>query len=147
MESDPFWWNRLAARVKRWRLPGQWRALPWGVVGWCLHGLWAFLILLIWNSSGDPDVSNLSFSITLLQTFLILLAVGGFWLLRSEVRSRAAEEIESIAPKLVREELYPKILRELIDSEGLFDGMDATDEQIGELVTEMGREEHARERS
>ncbi|MBC6715539.1 hypothetical protein H9Q09_04945 [Aurantimonas sp. DM33-3] len=133
--------SRLLARMSGWRLTDEWGALPWTRINWGLHMLWGFLIVLIWNSDGNPDTSGLSVSMTVLQTFLAVVAVGGFWLLRSEVRSAALKELEEIAPKLARDELYPMILREVMDGEGLIAGAQVgSDEDLNDLVTEFGRE-------
>ncbi|MBO0663226.1 hypothetical protein LQ948_11340 [Jiella sp. MQZ9-1] len=111
-----------------------------------LHCLWAFLIGLMWNRTGKSDSSAIAVSITVLQTFLVVAAFGGFWLLRSEALARAAQEIQKIAPAMVRGELYPRVLRELYESEGLFDGVQETnDDQIKELMDQIGRDDDARD--
>lgn len=111
-----------------------------------LHCVWAFLIGVMWNSSGAVEYSAIAVSLAVLQTFLVVIAVGGFWLLRNEVRSQAATEIRKIAPELVRDELYPRITRHLFGSEGLFeDYRNPKDEDISDLVKELGRDEGERD--
>ncbi|MDN3711044.1 hypothetical protein QWZ10_03010 [Paracoccus cavernae] len=52
-----------------------------------------FLILLHWNTSSEiKDISAIGVSITVLQTFLAVGALGGFFLLRSAAKSAAEEE-------------------------------------------------------
>ncbi len=74
-----------------------------------------FLILLLWNSNPqDVEVDTLSFSITVLETVLgvlaVLLAFGafaGFWMIRTSAVEAAREEarrkIDEMAPELIKE--------------------------------------------
>lgn len=51
-----------------------------------------FLIVLHWNSGdAEPDVPYIAVSVTVVQTFVAVAALGGFWLIR-EAALRKAEQ-------------------------------------------------------
>lgn len=71
---------------------------------WWLYAVLILLSLLLpFNSDGSPDVNNISVSLTVLEVFLVVLAIGGFWVIRGEVRIAAQREaratVEELAPK------------------------------------------------
>lgn len=111
----------MRSRSRPFKLAETWRGLPWQKVSWALHGVWFFGLLMVWNNLGEPKLDAISLSISVLQTFLAVVAVGGFWLLRQEVRSKALEEMERIGEKLAYEELYPRVLRHALDPQKPFE--------------------------
>lgn len=59
------------------------------------------LILLYWNMGNpNPDWNSIAISLTVLEIFLALVAIAGFWLLRGEARAAAADEARSVAAEL-----------------------------------------------
>lgn len=59
------------------------------------------LLVLHWNSgSNEPDISYISASITILQTFIGIAALGGFWLIRGAAIEQAAKTATETVEKL-----------------------------------------------
>lgn len=55
-----------------------------------------FFILLLWNFSGKkPDLDALAVSISILQMFVGVVALGGFFLIRSAAQRAAEDEARS----------------------------------------------------
>lgn len=83
-------------------LPKKWADLPWKRINWCLHIVWAVAILLLLNSCGNArDLDSLSISLTILEIVVVVALIGGFWLLRPEVRETTETEARAVAEKLV----------------------------------------------
>lgn len=60
-----------------------------------------FLVLLLWNVSGaEPKLDNLAVSLTVLEIFLAVIAVSGFFLIRSAAVKAAEEEARAEAGRL-----------------------------------------------
>jgi hypothetical protein len=69
-----------------------------------LNFLTLFVILLWWNTSGSPrDWNSVAVSLSGLQIFLIIVALGGFWIFRGIVREQAEETARSLAKPVARE--------------------------------------------
>lgn len=77
-----------------------------------------FLIVLLWNVSGKmSDTDSLSISLTVLEIFLVVVAVSGFFLIRSAAMGRAEEEASSVAEKVTKKEvavIAPPIVRRAV---------------------------------
>jgi hypothetical protein len=57
-------------------------------------------ILLFWNSPPrSANTDALAISITTIEVFLVVVALGGFWLLRRDVINTSKEEAEKILAK------------------------------------------------
>lgn len=97
----------------KFELPQRLAELPWTGIGWSLHFAWFFLILLVWNCAGNEDASlnTLSVSITTLEIFLVILALGGFWIIRGEVRERVKQETRSLVHEEMHSRVEPQLLR------------------------------------
>ncbi|TNE47796.1 MAG: hypothetical protein EP341_09095 [Sphingomonadales bacterium] len=101
-----------------------------------------FLILLLWNVSGGlEDVDSLAVSITVLEVFIAIAAIGGFWTLRSSARDAAAEEARSISEEVskreVKEIAAPVARRAMIEYLALLEqktGTEATTDGIIDMM-------------
>lgn len=90
------------------------------------------LCFLIFNLSGKPteDTNALAVSITTIEIFLVIVALGGFWMLRTSVLATARSEtrqylkdqetaLKSAVEKVARETAETtasRVLEELLDS-------------------------------
>ena len=61
-----------------------------------------FLAVFVFNRGGRANTDRLALTLTVLEIFLAVIAVGGFFLFRREVRDRAAEVAQQAAPEAVR---------------------------------------------
>lgn len=77
-----------------------------------------FLTILLWNISGKiPDADSLAISLTVLEIFLAVIAVSGFFLIRSAAMTRAEEEASSVAEVTAKREvaeIAPPIVRRAV---------------------------------
>lgn len=77
-----------------------------------------FLIVMLWNVAGQiPEIDTLSISLTILQTFLVVVAVGGFFLVRGAAMGKAEEEATIVAEKITKREvaeIAPPIVRRAV---------------------------------
>lgn len=74
----------------------------WLLVACLLGFINLFLILLLWNVSGTArQIDSLSVSLTALQLFLGVVALGGFFLFRTAAVRAAEEEARAEAQRLV----------------------------------------------
>ena len=65
-----------------------------------------FLLLMLWNVSGAaPKTDTLAISLTILQTFLVVVALGGFFIVRGAAMRKAEEEATIVAERIVKREL------------------------------------------
>jgi hypothetical protein len=63
-----------------------------------LHGLWAIAILVLLNSCGGArNVDSISISLTILEIVLVVALVGGFWVIRPEVKEAARDAAKEAA--------------------------------------------------
>ena len=96
-----------------------------------------FLILLLWNISGGiTNLDSLSVSITILEIFLAVVAVSGFFLVRGAAMGKAEEEAAIVAEKVAKREIgeiAPPIVRR-----ALVDYMSLLDQKHGMLDTTDG---------
>ncbi|WP_139199542.1 hypothetical protein [Pseudooceanicola nitratireducens] len=57
-----------------------------------------FVVLLRWNLMGtDPNLDPVAVSLTVLEIFLAVIALGGFWLFRGIVKEHAEEIAKAVA--------------------------------------------------
>lgn len=84
--------------LNRWHLPDHWSDLPWRRINWALHIAWAIVLLLLLNSCGRArNIDAISISLTILQIVIAIALVGGFWILRPEVKETARNEARETA--------------------------------------------------
>ena len=79
-----------------------------GSISVALNVVVFFTICLWWNSAGEkPEVDTVAFGMSVLQTMLAVVALGGFWLLRGaaveEARRTARDELERLKGSFERE--------------------------------------------
>lgn len=85
----------MGGNLRKWH---QNAATVWLLVAVVLGLVNLFLIVLLWNVSGQvSDIDSLSVSITVLEMFLAVVALGGFWVIRGSAREAAATEARDIA--------------------------------------------------
>lgn len=86
---------------------------------WWVYGAWMLLLTLamvfLWNSSGEKDLDALSVSLTILEIFLVIFAVSGFWLVRANARETARDEARDEALREARRVAEPVARRAAID--------------------------------
>ena len=99
--------NNLISRQQRARLLRHARRHAWWVYGLFL----LFGLVLTWNVAGNDNANTLSISITVLEIFLVVFAVGGFWLIRSNAREAARDEARETAERIAREIAEPAAYR------------------------------------
>jgi len=69
-----------------------------------LNFLVLFIILLRWNLSGVPnDFDTISISLTVLEMFLFVVALGGFWMFRGIVKEKAEDVAKSVSEPIAKE--------------------------------------------
>ncbi|MGL4310741.1 MAG: hypothetical protein ACRCSU_09655 [Paracoccaceae bacterium] len=90
-----------------------------------------FFILLLWNISGKwPSVESLSVSLTVLQTFIGIVALAGFWMIRGSAQAAASAEARRIAEKAalreIRDIVPPMAHRAALDYLAMREGNGAT---------------------
>ncbi|MDC0739341.1 hypothetical protein N6L24_13720 [Cognatishimia sp. SS12] len=120
----------------------------WLLIACGLGMLNLFLIALLWNVSGQlPKMDSLSISLTVLEIFLAVIAVSGFFLIRSAAMSRAEEEaarvaegvakreIADVAPPLVRRTVA-EYMKHLEQKGGTTDTSDSTQDMMQALDRE-----------
>lgn len=73
----------------------------WLLFSFLLGTVNLFLILLLWNVTGaEPKPDSLSVSLTVLEIFLAVIAVSGFFLIRSAAIKAAEDEARSEAARI-----------------------------------------------
>lgn len=81
------------------------RIKGWLRSAWSIAALWV-LVAGVWlyafNRGGRVATDRLALTLTVLEIFLAVIAVGGFFLFRRDVRDRAAEVAEEATPDAVR---------------------------------------------
>ncbi|WP_146227448.1 hypothetical protein [Pseudoroseicyclus aestuarii] len=119
------------------KLPEKFKDLPWAKINWFLHGFWALLILYLLNAKGGVQDSNaLAASVTILQAVLVVALVGGFWIIRPEVKEAATQTAEEIAERLAAPAARRAALewieaqgeRRAVDNQSLVDALGEEDE-------------------
>lgn len=108
-----------------------------------------FLLALLWNVSGETaDTDSLSVSLTVLEIFLAVIAVSGFFLIRGAAIGRAEEEASMVAEKVTKREvaeIAPPIVRRAVadymslleQKGGMFDTTDSTQDMMQALDREV----------
>lgn len=90
----------------------------WLLISVFLGLLNLFLISLLWNLSGvSSKLDSLSVSLTILEVFLAVVAVGGFFLVRGAAMGRAEEEASAVAERITKKEvadIAPPIVRRAV---------------------------------
>ncbi|NRB01696.1 MAG: hypothetical protein HRU30_00375 [Rhodobacteraceae bacterium] len=92
-----------------------------------------FLILLLWNISGKTtEIENLAVSLTVLEIFLAVIAVSGFFLVRGAAMTRAEEEASKVAERVAKLEVadiaQPIVRRTVADYMSLLEQKDAIED-------------------
>ncbi|WP_420863583.1 hypothetical protein [Algirhabdus cladophorae] len=76
------------------------------------------LILLLWNVSGSVSKTDtLAVSLTVLEIFLAVIAVSGFFLIRGAAMGKAEEEASSVAERVAKlevQDITPTIVRRAV---------------------------------
>jgi type VI protein secretion system component VasK len=77
------------------------------------------LIGLLWNVSGQiKNTDSLSVSLTILEIFLAVIAVSGFFLIRSAAMGKAEEEATEVADRVTKKEvaaIAPPLVRRAVE--------------------------------
>ncbi|WP_226549156.1 hypothetical protein [Celeribacter naphthalenivorans] len=72
-----------------------------------------FAVVLTWNSYGNiPDDNHISVGLTTIEIFLVVVALSGFWMLRTIVAETAYEQASIAAYEAVKE-MDPQIRRQV----------------------------------
>lgn len=80
------------------RTPERFSDLPWNKINWCLHALWLMFFLLTLHSCGaERNFDSISVSLMILEIVIVGGALGGFWILRPEVKETARYEAAKAA--------------------------------------------------
>lgn len=80
-------------------------ALNFTAASVALNFVTLFVVALWWNTSGsDPSWDAVSVSLTVLEVFLAIIALGGFWLFRGIVKEHAATVARDVACNIAEEE-------------------------------------------
>lgn len=70
-----------------------------------LNFLTLFIILLRWNLTGGvPEWDPVSISLTVLEIFLVVIALGGFWIFRGIVKEHAEKIAKAAACEIAEAE-------------------------------------------
>lgn len=106
------------------------------------------VVLLVFNHSGFPneDTNALAVSVTTIEIFLVIVALGGFWMLRQTVDDRAKRETQAmlkhLGPTLIsaaedeaRRTAERTALRVL---EGALNQTSVSDQKVAEQTAAMG---------
>lgn len=84
-------------QVKEWLNANGWWVFSVGI-------LVNFLVLILaLTVGGDDSPGSLSISLMILEIFLIVVALSGFWMLRNVVKERAEEVAKEVAESAARE--------------------------------------------
>ena len=80
-------------------------ALTLAAISVALNIVTLFVILLRWNMSGTPPKWDaVAVSLTVLEIFLAIIALGGFWLFRGIVKDHAAEVAKQVSIEIAEAE-------------------------------------------
>jgi len=78
----------------------------WAFGAIALGAINLLLLGLLWNVSGKlSEIESLSVSLTVLEIFLAVIAVSGFFLIRNAAMSRAEAEAAIVAEKVAKREM------------------------------------------
>lgn len=90
----------------------------WLIVSVSLGFINLMLILLFWNLSGQvAKLDTLAISLTVLEIFLAVIAVCGFFVIRGAAMRQAEEEATIVAEKITKREvadITPPIVRRTV---------------------------------